>query len=92
MSEVTKASKRHCWSTRSPADAYEAGFESGAAFAFHRAQEYLNAKSLFLAIGHGDQKHQDWLKTELDRWFQVKFHLCVEGALVQTHEDNGADK
>lgn len=30
MSEVEKAKKRHCWPTDSAADAYEAGFESGA--------------------------------------------------------------
>lgn len=80
MTEVQKASKRHCWSNRPPSEAFECGFEAGAEWAFYRSKEFINAESLFLAIGCGDEKHQEWLRTELKRWFETKFHLALEGA------------
>ena len=78
MTEVEKASKRHCWSNRPPSEAYECGFEAGASWQEERVKAFLNPESLFLAIGHGDAEHQRWLKEELKRWFETKYHLALE--------------
>lgn len=42
-----------------------------------RARAFLTAESLFLAIGHGDQEHQSWLRTELDSWFANKWNAAL---------------
>ena len=86
MSDREKASKFHCWPKESSAEAYEGGFLNGAGWAFDRGKAFLNADSLFLAIGHGDKEHQEWLRTELRRWFESKWYLADEAILsTPTH-------
>lgn len=41
MSEVEKASKRHCWPTRPASEAYECGFEAGAIWQREKDEELI---------------------------------------------------
>ncbi len=67
MNQVEKASKRHTWSDRSPADAYECGFVGGTEWLAYELDVFLRGHE-----NESDRTAATFYADKIYKWFQDK--------------------